>query len=293
MLGLLAGALCIGFAPVLVKLIELGPTQIAVFRTGLSAVILLPWLLRYTLKARKQGISIFELRVIGWLGLAALAFAADLYCWHRTVVYLGAGLGTILANTQSLYLSIFGALFFREKLSGIFLFALLLAAAGIYGLVGEIPTWVSPENYAPGLLYGILTGLFYSVFILSLRQAEKIKLGWKTLEKLALVCALTTLLLIPVSISTGEWALPQGVSWLWVILLALGPQILGWYLISSNLPKLEVSRSGLILLAQPLFATILGALIFQENLSPIQFIGAGATLIAIWLSQVKKSKKLR
>lgn len=287
MLGLFLGALCIGFAPVFVKLAQLGPTQIAVFRCGIAAVVLLPWLLAYLLKARNDGKSLFEPQVFKWLLLAALAFAADLYCWHRTVVYLGAGLGTILANTQSLYLALFAAIFLKEHLGKSFFVALILAVIGIFAMVGEIPQWVKAEDYMPGLGFGLSTGLFYAAYLLSLRQAEKIKLGWKSLEKLAVVSFLTTVFLIPISVSSGEWALPSGISWLWVILLALVAQVLGWYLIASSLPKVEVARGGLVLLTQPVLATIFGSLFFAENLSPIQFIGAFCTLIAIWMGQLK------
>jgi drug/metabolite transporter (DMT)-like permease len=48
-----------------------------------------------------------------------------------------------------------------------------------------------------------------------------------------------------------------------------------------------VSRAGLVLLAQPVLATIWGALFFDEILSPRQIGGAALTILAIGLGSTK------
>ena len=82
--------------------------------------------------------------------------------------------------------------------------------------------------------------------------------------------------------------LPVGMEWGALALLAFVAQVLGWMLITKTLPKTPASRAGLILNAQPVVAVIAGDLILHEKLSLIQIVGAGLTLVAIYLGTYKK-----
>ncbi|MFQ5606582.1 MAG: EamA family transporter, partial [Candidatus Zixiibacteriota bacterium] len=71
--------------------------------------------------------------------------------------------------------------------------------------------------------------------------------------------------------------------------LGLIAQVLGWLAIYTSLSKLPASRAALILLLQPTFASIWGALIFDETLTLLQLTGAALTLLAIYLGGARKS----
>lgn len=70
--------------------------------------------------------------------------------------------------------------------------------------------------------------------------------------------------------------------------LALVAQAVGWYVISRTLPRLRASQSALILLLQPVLATVWGVLFFAEHLTELQIIGAVITLVAIYMGSVPK-----
>ena len=38
-----------------------------------------------------------------WTIVAGFVFFLDLYCWHKSILYSGVGISTILANTQVFY----------------------------------------------------------------------------------------------------------------------------------------------------------------------------------------------
>ena len=54
---------------------------------------------------------------------------------------------------------------------------------------------------------------------------------------------------------------------LWLVLLAIGSQVIGWLLIGAALPKLPVVETSVLLLGQPVFTVIWGVLLFDERLS--------------------------
>jgi drug/metabolite transporter (DMT)-like permease len=50
-------------------------------------------------------------------------------------------------------------------------------------------------------------------------------------------------------------------------------QTLGWYLIKTNLTKIPAHKGSLLLIGQPVLATVWGMILFKEPMSAIQFAG--------------------
>jgi multidrug transporter EmrE-like cation transporter len=74
---------------------------------------------------------------------------------------------------------------------------------------------------------------------------------------------------------------------LWLLLLAVGSQVIGWLLIGSALPKLPATETSVLLLGQqPVFAVIWGVLVFGEQLSTLQWAGAAIVLTGVAMLSV-------
>jgi len=284
-LTLALGAVVVSAAPILVKALSqqgLGPTVIAMWRCLLGALFV-------GSLARLMSIRLTVPRtVMGLLVVAGLAFALDLWVWHRSIVLAGAGMATILASTQVFLTAILSALFFREPLTARFLITATGAMIGVTLLVGVGSDVRFTPDYLKGIGYGLATGVFYSVFLVTLRTAgrrSKDLSGLVTLTWFSLYAAV--FLLGTVAIET-EPVLPRGwVAWLLVVTLALVAQSLGWWTISRSLPRVEGAVGGLVLLLQPALATIWGALFFRETLEPLQILGVLITLGAVYLGSMK------
>jgi len=143
-LQLFGGALCIGFAPVFVVVSGLGPTLTAFFRCLLAVLILAPVVLVIVRHKGQTKLSLPSRFV--WFGfLAGSLFALDLAVWHQSVLDVGVGMSTILANTQVLYLAGFGVLIYRERPGVWFYGAMITAIVGLTLLVGMY----DPEDIGP------------------------------------------------------------------------------------------------------------------------------------------------
>ncbi len=287
---LFVGAGCLGFAPIFVKLVTLGPTSIGIYRCGIAAILLY---LFAEYERRRQGLSAFLIwnsKTLGALALPGFLFAIDLFIWHRSVIFAGAGLGTILANTQVFYVALAGILFYGERLTGRFILSVLLAFFGTYLLISfrNAPAAQLADRYWEGVVYGLLTGIVYASYVLSIRRVEKLQFPLSGTFRLAVISAITALILLIASLFEGSLRNATVVEWLWLLALALIAQVGGWLLISRNLLKVPVSHAGLILITQPLVATLVGALVFQERLSLIQQCGAAIVFIALYLGVTRK-----
>ena len=222
-------------------------------------------------------------------GLAGFVFAVDLWVWHRSIVLAGAGLATILGNTQVFVTAVLSAIFLGERLGWRFGAAAVSAAGGVVLLVGVGSGLDFPEGYVAGVGYGLATGLVYGIFLVLLRDAGKRHedpTGLSIPLSFSAVAAL--FLIVSLRVEGATPAVPQNVeSWLLVAAVALVAQGLGWWVITRSLPRVPGAIGGLLLLLQPVLATIWGLLIFNERLAALQWFGAAVTLVAVYVGSRK------
>ena len=100
--------------------------------------------------------------------------------------------------------------------------------------------------------------------------------------------AVTSVFLIFISLFFEQQLIPRTItSIISLFLLAFVSQFLGQALITYSLAYLPASTSSLTLLIQPITATFLGYLFFQEKLNSIQFLGCILILIGIYIARAK------
>ena len=243
----------------------MGPTGIGFWRLLLGGLMLVAW---------GRSLRAHPLHLV-----AGLFFAADLFCWHRSVIRIGAGPATLLANTQVFWMGLVGILAMGETGGKRFWISLGMGAAGIWCLSGGL----TPIMDRVGLLFGLVTGAFYTGYLLCLRRAGGGPAGM-ALSSLAGALALGL-----VSWHEGDLALPSFTAFFKLVGLALVAQVVAWMLISESLPKVPASRAGLLLLLQVVLATVLGRICFLEVLTPVQTFGALLTLAAVYLGALSRS----
>lgn len=287
---LIFGAVCISFAPVFVKMLGAGlmsPTSIGFWRTFFGAVFL--FIIAFV---RNRSYRINK-SLIGWTALAGFLFAADLFFWHRSIIYSGAGIATILANTQVFGTAILSFFIFKEKLSTKFLVAALGAFAGVALLIGLGSEIEMSGRYLRGVIYGLITGVAYANYLVTLKYAGHKQTLPDFVTLMAWVSLFTAIFLGSATVIEESGFFPPDLNALFIlILLGLVPQTIGWWSISSGLSGVKGSQAGLILLLQPVLATVWGIMFFDENLSLMQTFGAILTLLAIYIGSIASDKQV-
>jgi drug/metabolite transporter (DMT)-like permease len=287
-LALLAGALIISFSPVLVKLAAiqtLGPTAIGFWRTLIGSLFLFLLVI-----IKKQPIFLSG----GVMRIAALGgffFFIDLFCWHRSIIYAGAGMATILGNTQVFLTAILSFFIFKERLTLKFMFAALAAFIGVILLVGLLSSNVQfTSGYVKGILFGLATGLAYSGYIMCLKRGSThhskpnitVFVAWTSL-----FC--TFFLGLAAAFEKGPLLVINFKAIASIVGLGIFVQGVAWLAITKGLPAVKTAKAGLILLLQPTMAMVWGVIFFAEQLTPVQVVGAAITLTAMYLG-IRSSK---
>ena len=276
-LQLSAGATMISFSAVFVKLAHVGPTMAGFYRT-LFGGLMLSALLIIRRKPLFRGTRSTLLFLV-----CGLFFALDLTLWHRSIHYVGPGLATLLSNFQVFFLAVFGITALGEKFTWKLAFSIPLAMTGLYLLVGV--NWnVLGATYKAGVLLGLGTALFYSVYILTLRKSQSGSPKGSSLSVIAVISLFTALIMGTEAWVQGEsFFIPDLRSWMALLGYGLMGQVLGWVILSKGLPKVEASSAGLILLLQPTLSFVWDIVLFSRPVMPVEMIGAIIALAAIYL----------
>lgn len=277
---LLVGGICISWAAILVKVAArqgLGPTAIAFWRLLTGAVVLFGAAAAAGRRLRLPP------RALGLACLGGTIFTIDLFLWHRSINLVGAGLATILASTQVFNTAGLNWLLVGERPRARFFAAAgagLLGVAMLTGVGSGIPL---TGDHRRGVALGLATGLAYASYLVTTRSLGRqtpalpmlTVVAWLSLAGAAssgLICLFESTPFLPRTAAT----------WLALLALGVGSQALGWWAIATALPRVRGATGGLVLLLQPLLATVWGWLLFAERLTPLQLLGALVTLGAIY-----------
>jgi drug/metabolite transporter (DMT)-like permease len=271
----LLGALVIAFSAILVRLADVTPATAAFFRCA-YALPLLAVLAR--LERRRHGPRERRDRLLALI--AGAIFAADLIFWNYSIKAVGAGLATVLGNVQVVLVALLAWAALGERPASRTLISIPIALTGVVLISGVVGSGAYGEDPVLGVIYGLLTAISYALFLLILRQAgssERPPAGplFDATLSAAVFCAIAG-----VAIGDIDWV-PSAESQVWLVVLALSSQVLGWMLISVSLPRLPAALTSILLMLQPVTSVMLGAVLLDESPSAIQLSGVAIVLAAV------------
>ncbi|PJK10079.1 hypothetical protein CO608_05125 [Lysobacteraceae bacterium NML08-0793] len=282
---LLIGAAIIGSNGLMVRFAQTPPTVSAFWRMLMSA-ILLALLVQF-----RHGWQPLSARAWGWICVPAIAFAVDLWMWHRSILIVGPGLSTLLANAQVFFMVLAGVLFFGERLTWRFVFGVALAFFGLWLLLGG--DWASlPAEYRWGVWLGLGTGLAYAVYNIGLKRAQSeaaVGQARVPIEQVLCLAAFGSALVLGLmGMAEGSrFAIPNWRSFAILLSLAAIGHCLSWILISRAINALSVGMVGLLLLTQPTVAYLLDVVLLDKATSPREWAGLAVTLAGIFVAGLK------
>ena len=273
----LGGASLIAFAPILVRVSEVGPQASAFWRLALGALTL--WAAAAWLRPAPP-----DRQARPGLLAAGAFFAGDLACWHAAIVLTTVANATLLANLTPIVAGLAAWGILRERLSWGWALGAGLGVSGA-ALLGLSRQGLG-QGQALGDVLALVTTLWYAAYLLAIRNARK-RTG--ALQAMLWSSAAGAVICLVIALAAGERLFPETLSG-WAGLAALGVIVhaCGQGGIAFGLGRLPVAVTSVLILIQPVLAAGLGWRLFGEAIAPLGVLGAALVLAGAWAAQRAK-----
>lgn len=290
-LALVLGATGIGFAPIFVRLSEVGPSATAFYRLFFSLPVL--WLavgFEPRAQARESDATTWLIarRRLVWLAaLAGALFAGDLAFWHWSIRLTSVANSTLLTNCAPFVVLLGARVIFHERITLLLILGMAVAAVGAALLVGTSLRLTSAHLL--GDFLGLITAFFYGSYLLTVKYLRR---SLSPARILALSGIVSCVLLLAVAVLSKErlfFSTSRG--FLILLSLAVVSHLGGQGFITYALAHLPAGFSSVSLLLQPVVAAILAWIILAEPLSLLQALGGGIILLGIGLAGLNESSR--
>jgi drug/metabolite transporter (DMT)-like permease len=275
-----SAALGISFAAILFVLSEASPSTATFFRC-LYALPLLWWLMR-----REDAVyGPRPWRARRWALLAGVFFAGDLLLFHHSILLMGAGLATVLVNLQVVFVMVAAWFIWGERPGLLQILAVPIALAGVVFISGLLDADAYGRDPVLGSILAILTAVCYAGYLLLLRVGRDRDRAAGPIFDSTLTCGLTAL---GAGLVVGDLdVLPSLPMHAWLLLLALSAQVAGQLMIAVALPRLPAAMTSMILLIQPVLATVFAMIILSEAPSTTQLAGVVLIVSGVLLGSAR------
>ena len=255
--------------------------QIVAGRCLLSALLcffLLLWKDKSLLRVRLKDLWLFA-------GTGLLSMVFFNWCYFTTIRTTGAGVAVVLLYTSPIWVMLFSALFFREKIGPAKLLALLCTFIGCVLVAGY--TGGDPLNPL-GVLIGVCSGLGYALY--SIFGQAALNRGYQTLTVTAYTFffAAAGCLVLTSPLQLFRLCL-QPAAFGEVLGNTVLCSILPYLLYTWGLARMEAGRAAILATAEPLSATLIGIFLWGEPLTPAKCAGVALIFAAVALLNRKKA----
>ena len=269
---LLTGILCISWSAILVKLADVSGIGSAFYRMFFGTLGIIPiWLYFRKPLTDKKGI---------WIAIiCGVLFASDIALWNTSILLSKASVSTLLANLAPVWVGIGSLLFMREKPGRLFWIGTVISMLGVAIIVGIRN--VSDLSLTTGNILSIIASVFYGAYLLTVRKG---RVGLDTFSFTTISMITSTLVLgLICLVSNTQLTGFSSMSWGYLVILGLIPQVVGWLSINQALGHIKPTVASVSLLSQSVFTAIFAYPVLGETLTLSELSGAILVLTGIYL----------
>ena len=285
-LSMVVGVAAISTSPILIRVAAVPALALAFWRCLAGAAVLAPF-------ARRGRAGRLARGDLALLGAAGVFLAAHFALWNASLGLTSVGAATTLVSCTPLFVGI-GARFLgeapgRRTWAGIALATVGAVVIGVSDAVAGPVVAARDAGCCPTGASGLLGDAL--AFAGAAAVAVYLLIGRVVRQRLpvstyaASVYGTAAAVLLPACLLTGSslGGYPAG-SWLAVAGVVVGPQLLGHTVFNSLLTSVSATVVSVVLLIEPVGATALAWLLFDELPAAGFWVGAPLVLAGSWLA---------
>ena len=230
--------------------------------------------------------------------LSGIFLAAHFATWITSLEYTTVTNSVVLVSTSPLWVAILAPIFLKEKLTKSIVFGMILTLIGgaIIGF-SDICAWdngiicSSPSGFG---LAEASTGNFLALagawaiagYLLIGRQ---LRAKMTLIPYIFLVYGMAAIVMLVILLISGETLLGYSpLTYLWLLLIAIFPQLIGHSTYNWALRYLPVALVAVTTLGEPIGSSILAFIILKEIPTTLQIVGGILILAGIYVTSRKE-----
>lgn len=270
---IIIGVISVSLSAIFVKMSNADSGVIAFYRMLFSIVLMSPvFLLKYT----------HELKMLNkrdWMFsfIAGVFLSFHFILWFESLNYTSVASSTVLVTLQPLFAFVGTYIFFKEPLS------IKTILSGLIAIAGSVLISWGDFQVSGSALYGDILALIACALITGyLLFGQDVRKRISLITYTFVVYSVSSLTLFLYVLVKGESFGPYpAAEWMWFVLLAIIPNLLGHTLFNWSLKWVSTNVISIAILFEPVGAAILAFYIFGEKLISTQIIGGLIVLAGI------------
>lgn len=272
------------------RLIEMGidSYSIVFLRVFIALPILILWLFftdkkLFYIKLKDTWIF-FGAGVLGTLGLNL--------SYNYSITELSLSLSAILLSLAPIFVVIFSFFLFKEKITSIKIWCMILAIVGSILASGVFEDMTTMHWSFKGIIVGLFAAIFYSLYSIFSKIAMEKKYDALTITLYSTLAI--TIVLFPLN----DWKYvkeilsinPLNMS-IFMILHSLCTCIFPYALYTIALNHMDAGKASILCSCEPIAATVFGLLFYNEVPTLLSLVGLIIVLIALGVLSLKKNSE--
>ena len=289
-LALAIGMLAVSSSAVLISFARregVPALAIAALRVALSAAVVAP----LALTRSRQELFRLPLRDFGLAAASGILLALHFAAWISSLDYISVMSSVVLVSTNPLFVGLASILVLRERVGRLTIAGVVVAILGA-AVVGLSDAGQAGSGTLRGDLLALLGAAAASGYLL---LGRRLRQRMSLIPYVAITYTTAAIVLLAVvfatGVSLGGWSAK---GWLFVALLALGPQLIGHTAYNWALKHVSAVFVTVTLLAEPIGSTLLAIPLLGQVPPPVRIAGGVLILVGIWIAsraEVKSTEK--
>lgn len=225
----------------------------------------------------------------GALGMGLLLYSAESGLYATALTHISASLAELLMFTYPAIVVVAAIALRRETASRRRLGAVAVATGGVaLVLLGGSAGAIDPVGV--GLALG--AALLYAAYVLT---THHISGALHPLTFAALVCTGAAISFTLFGTASGDLRLGgvHAEAWLWITTIAVLSTAVGMSAFIAGVERLGPSRASIMSALDPIIAVVAAALVFGDQLGPVQLLGGMLVVSAVVILQLPGVQRLR
>jgi drug/metabolite transporter (DMT)-like permease len=273
------GIVAVSFASILIRFAQgagMPSLSIAAWRLIFASTILLP----YAWTTRRDEIRDLSGREWALLVASGLFLALHFATWIASLGYTSVASSVVLVSMGPVFVGLGSWLFLRERPGALMVVGIILAAAG-----SVVISWGDLDQGRDQLV-GDMLALSGAIFVAGyLMIGYRVRAVRSLTTYIALVYGVAMGALVIIVLLAGQPMFGYRLdAYAWVLVLALGPQIVGHSTLNWALRYLSATFVALLTLAEPIGSGILAYILLGEAIGWSTAIGGAMVLAGIYIA---------